>query len=264
MSSIPPKKQDTLFVSSFEKGLRVMAAFSEDHVDLSLSDLVERTGLDKSAVQRFANTLHVTGFLSKDPETRRFSPTIRYLELGSAYLWADPLIPLVTPKLIALSRSLGERINCARLVGQDVVYVVRVPTQHTTYAATIPGRRFPALNTACGRTMIASLPAAERARIVQTWPIVRHTPRTLLDRTVLGEELEQAAVDGYAVSVNQNILNEIAMAAPILDKSGYPVAAVQCSSTILKTSVEEMRQTIAPRLVEVANSIQPPRQDYPE
>ncbi|OZB09623.1 MAG: IclR family transcriptional regulator, partial [Marinobacter sp. 34-60-7] len=82
------KKQNTLFVGSLAKGLRLLRAFDETHTELSLGDLAQRTGLDKSAVQRLANTLHIEGMLDKDPITRRFRPSHAWLELAYAYYWS--------------------------------------------------------------------------------------------------------------------------------------------------------------------------------
>ena len=55
------KKQNTLYVGSLAKGLRLLRAFDESHTELSLVELAGRSGLDKSAVQRLANTLHIEG-----------------------------------------------------------------------------------------------------------------------------------------------------------------------------------------------------------
>lgn len=253
------EKQDTLFVGSLEKGLRVLAAFDERHTELGLSEIVEITGLDKSSAQRLANTLYKTGYLAKDAETRRFRPTIRYLELASAYLWADPLVQLAMPKLIELSHALGERVNCARLAGEDIIYIIRIPTQLTIFGGAVVGRRLPALSTSGGRAIVGSLPPEERETAVATWRLVAQTPRTLLDRSALAKELERVAADGYAITEHQNAINEIALAAPIYDASGRPVAAVQCSTSSLKVGEARMRAEIAPKIIEVANSIQIPR-----
>ena len=45
-------KQNTLYVGSLAKGLRLLRAFDEGHTELSLAELAQRTGLDKSATQR--------------------------------------------------------------------------------------------------------------------------------------------------------------------------------------------------------------------
>jgi IclR family pca regulon transcriptional regulator len=254
-TTLTRQKQDTLFVGSLEKGMRVLSAFGERHRTLGLMEIASLTGLDRSAVQRLANTLHKTGYLNKDPETRRYSPSLKFLELGNAYLWSDPLVQLAMPKLIELGRKLGERVNVARLVGNEIVYIIRIPTQLTSFGAMIAGRRLSALTTSSGRAMIACLSAAERSHAAETWPIAALTPKTTLDRAKIAAAIEDAAACGYGLTVSENILNEIGIAAPIVAADGRPMAAVQCSVSSLKWSIEKVRSDIAPHLIEVANSI---------
>ncbi|MBE0455746.1 MAG: helix-turn-helix domain-containing protein, partial [Roseovarius sp.] len=106
-------KQNTLYVGSLAKGLRLLRAFDESHSELSLSELAARTGLDKSATQRLANTLHIEGMLDKDPGTRRFRPSHAWLEMAYAYYWSDPLVGQAMPKLIQLSQELAQTVNLA-------------------------------------------------------------------------------------------------------------------------------------------------------
>lgn len=255
------EKQDTLFVGSLEKGMRVLSAFDEQHTALGLKELAALTGLDKSAVQRLTNTLHKTGYLNKDPQSRRYSPSLKCLELGNAYLWSDRLVQLAMPKLIELGRKLGERVNVARLDGQEIVYVIRIPTQLTSFGAMIAGRRLSALTTSSGRAMIACLNEAERRKAAATWPLRALTPKTTLDRAKIAAAIEDAVACGYGLTHSENILNEIGVAAPIVAGDGRPVAAVQCSISSLKWSIERVRSEIAPHLIEVANSIHLPTQE---
>ncbi|SOC06532.1 IclR family transcriptional regulator [Stappia indica] len=256
---MPREKQDTLFVGSLDKGLRVLSLFNEHHTVLGLTEIAELAGLDKSAAQRLTNTLHKTGYLNKDPESRRYSPSIKFLELGNAYQWADPLVQLAMPKAIELGRSLGERVNVARLAGQEIVYVIRIPTQLTAFGAMVAGRRLSALTTSSGRAMIARLSEEERKVAVATWPIKPLTPKTTTDRAKIGEAIEEAVAYGYGLTHSENIMNEIGIAAPIMSGDGRPVATVQCSVSSLKWSVERVRGELAPHLIEVANSIHLPR-----
>lgn len=255
--NLSKRTQDTLFVGSLEKGMRVLNAFDHNHTSMGLSEIAERTGLEKSAAQRLSNTLYKIGYLDKDPETRRFRPSLKFLELANAYWWADPLIQLALPKLIELGQRFHERVNLARLDGSEIVYVVRIPTQLTRFEAMIAGRRLPALTTSSGRTMIARLPAAERKKAVKSWPLIAMTAKTTMDRAKIAASIEEAATAGYCLTQSENMLNEIAIAAPILDHDGRPIAAVQCSVSSLKWSADKVRRDIAPRLIEVANSFNP-------
>ncbi|MCA1490726.1 IclR family transcriptional regulator [Sinorhizobium alkalisoli] len=252
------EKQDTLFVGSLEKGMRILSVFDERHSALGLTEIAALTGLDKSAAQRLTNTLHKIGYLNKDPESRRYRPSLKFLELGNAYLWSDPLVQLAMPKLIELGRKLGERVNVARLDGHEIVYVIRIPTQLTSFGAMISGRRLSALTTSSGRAMIACFAPEERKKAVETWPITALTSKTTLDRAKIAAAIEEAAACGYGLTQSENILNEIGIAAPILAGDRRPVATVQCSVSSLKWSIEKVRSEIAPHLIEVANSIHLP------
>ena len=250
-------KQNTLFVASLAKGLSIMKAFDENHTEMSLPELAERTGLEKSAVQRLANTLHLEGMLEKDPNTRRFRPSHAFLNLAYSYLWSDPLIPVAMPKLIDLSQELGETINLAEMSGDHIIYVSRLPCKRTYFAATVIGRRLPVLSTSSGRAMLGTHPKDLREKAVAEWSLRRFTPSTTLDREDIARSVEKAHVDGFAISRNQMILNEIGVAAPICGPSGKAFAAIQCSVSSFQWSEEEIQKKIVPLLLDTANAMGP-------
>ncbi|MDR6265660.1 MULTISPECIES: IclR family transcriptional regulator [Rhodobacterales] len=250
-------KQNTLYVASLAKGLRLLRAFDETHTDLSLPELAERTGLEKSAVQRLANTLHLEGMLDKDPATRRFRPSHAWLNLAYSYYWSDPLIPVAMPKLIDLSQELGETINLAEISGDHIIYVSRLPCQRTYFAATVIGRRLPVLSTSSGRAMLATRPDDVREQAVAEWSLRRFTPSTTLDREDIGRSVEKARLDGFAISRNQMILNEIGVAAPIPGPDGISHAAIQCSVSSFQWSEEDIQKKIVPLLLDTANAMGP-------
>ena len=250
-------KQDTLYVGSLAKGLRLLRAFDEGHSDLSLGELAQRTGLDKSGTQRLANTLHIEGMLDKDPVTRRFRPSHAWLEMAYAYYWSDPLIGQAMPKLISLSQDLCETVNLAEISGDHIIYVSRLPCKRTYFAATIIGRRLPALSTSAGRAILATFPEDERRRAVAEWPITPFTPNTTLDRAEIADRIEQAAGEGFAISTGQMILNEIGVASPIIGHDGRALAAVQCSVSAHTWTRESVVADLVPKLQDTANAISP-------
>lgn len=250
-------KQNTLYVASLAKGLRLLRAFDETHTEMSLPELADRTGLDKSAVQRLANTLNIEGMLEKDPVTRRFRPSHAWLQMAYAYYWSDALVPQAMPKLIDLSQRLGETINLVERSADHIIYVSRLPCQRTYFAATVVGRRLPALSTSSGRAMLATYDAATCYEAVATWPLRRFTPGTTLDRGEIAKSIERARQDGYSISHNEVILNEIAVAAPIAWPDGSARAAVQCSVSAFRWTEDEIRSRIVPVLLDTANAISP-------
>ncbi len=248
-------KQNTLFVSTLAKGLRILQAFDETHTSLSLTGLAQITGLDKSSVQRLANTLHLEGMLDKDPVTRRYRPSHAWLSLAYSYFWSDPLVARAMPKLIDLSQRLGETVNLAELSGDRIIYVTRLPCTRTVFAASVPGRTVPALPTSAGQVIIATFPPEERAAAIRDWHVKAHTRHTTIDRKTLAKQIEEAAKTGHAITTDQMILGEIGIACAICTPDGQSRAAIQCSVSSHHWDKARIRSEILPWLMDAANTL---------
>ncbi|MFX0546624.1 IclR family transcriptional regulator [Roseovarius sp. S1116L3] len=250
-------KQNTLFVSSLAKGLRLLHAFDETHTELSLAGLADLTGLDKSAVQRLANTLHLEGMLDKDPVTRRYRPSHAWLRLAYAYYWSDPLIARAMPKLIDLSQRLGETVNLAELSGTHIIYAARLPCTRTIFAASVPGRRVPVLSTSAGRAILATFPPDEAKAAIYNWPLEAHTPQTTMNRSIIADQIAVAREAGHVITHGQMILNEMGIACAIRGPDGRAWAAVHCSVSAHHWNDDRIRHEILPWLQDTANAISP-------
>ena len=257
-NSAPPRKQDTLYVSSLAKGLKLLKIFDRNHTELSLTELVKLSGMDKSAVQRLANTLAVEGFLNRDPVTKRFRPTHAWLGLAYAYYWSDHLVALAMPKLIELSQRLGETVNLAEISGTNIVYVTRLPCQRTNFEAMLVGRSLPALSTSPGQAILSTWAPEDVAEALENWPLRQMTARTTMDREELGRQITRTAERGFSLTEDQMILNEIGISAPIRGPNGIARASVQCSVSAFHWTIERVERELVPYLLDVANSITPP------
>lgn len=251
-------KRNAQLNSSLEKAALVMDAFLRPPHDYGLAEIVEITGLERSAAQRVLYTLHQAGWLMKDARARRFTPSIRFLEGAFAYLATDPLMIQASPHLISLARELGETVNLARLDGTDIVYVNRMPAHRAAFAATLPGRRIPALNTSSGRAILACRAEAEIRAACDSWPVGRFQEATLTDRDALFRAVMEAKAQGFAMAEEQVLVNELGLAAPIRDQAGQAIAALQVAVSNLRWTPSRLRAEIAPALVETSKAISPP------
>lgn len=250
-------KQNTLFVGSLAKGLRILRAFDETATELSLSEIAQRTGLDKSATQRLANTLHIEGMLDKNPKTRRFRPSHAWLRMAYAYFWSDPLVRLAMPKLIELSQHLGETVNLAEISGEHVLYACRIPGKSAHFSSTIVGRQLPALSSAAGHAILSTWHADDREQAINTWTITRMTAQTTMDRDSIRAAIEHATQQGFAETQGQAILGRTGIAAPIMGPDGVAHAALQCSFPSRLWPAKRIQDEALPYILEAANAIAP-------
>jgi IclR family pca regulon transcriptional regulator len=239
-------------VQSFARGLSVITAFDGDHPVMTLSEIATQTGLARATVRRFLHTLIELGYVATDGRAFRLTP--RVLELGYSYLAGLTLPEIAQPTLEALSRDVGESSSASVLDGDDIVYVVRVPTRRIMSATISIGTRFPAHATSMGRVLLAGLSDAELDEHLARLPTTAYTPETLTTPDRVREAVLIVRRQGWALVDGELEAGLRSVAAPILDRDGRVRAAVNVSAS-QATSLETMRERILPGLLEAAASI---------
>jgi len=245
-------RDSSLFVSSFEKGLRVLAAFGRERPSMGLRDLCAATGLDQSSVQRFAFTMHALGFLQKDPQTRRYSLTPRVLDLGFAYLQTSTLIESATPLLYEANAQCGEAMSLTEMLGTEVVYVARAPGRHAISVDVVLGTRLPAFAAASGRVFLAFMARDAAAAVIAQSDLRQLTPKTEADPARLLKLLEVVARKGYALAVEQVYCGDISAAVPVFGPSGTPVAALNVAVPTSRWTGRQVEARLVPLLKDTA------------
>jgi IclR family pca regulon transcriptional regulator len=242
------------FVQSLERGLAVIRTFDASHPELTLSEVAAATGVTRAAARRFLLTLAELGYVRSDG--RFFSLTPRVLELGYAYLSSQSLPEVAEPHLEALVAEVNESSSVSVLDREDVVYVARVPTSRIMTVAISVGTRFPAYATSMGRVLLAGLTDDELEAYLSRVRIQPLTSRTVTAVAGLRAELAKVRAQGWAL-VNQELEEGLrAVAAPIRDRSGAVVAAVNVSAHASRTSLEAMRRDLLPPLLTAARRIE--------
>ncbi len=245
----------TLFVNSLEKGLRVLEAFDDDHPTLGISEIAEVTGMDKSAAQRFSNTLHQLGYLEKSSSTRRYRPSRKLMKFSFTYLRHSHLAAIAVPRMIEAGGKHKTTVNLAEWEGLDIVYTIRIPHVTASYVATVPGRFAPVWRTAAGLCVLSRLPEEEVVEILDQAVFTDLLPTTMASVSEVLEALERARGQGFAITYGQSLAREISVAAPIVDHRGRPVGAIQLPVYTPNWSIEEAHEKLAPLAVEVARSV---------
>ena len=240
-------------VQSLERGLAVIRAFDAGHPELTLSEVARICDLTRAAARRFLLTLVDLGYVRTDG--RLFSLTPRVMELGYAFLSSLSLPEVAEPHLERLVAEVRESSSVSVLDGDDIVYVARVPTSRIMRVAINVGTRFPAYATSMGRVLVAALPDAEVDAYLRRVRLDRLTARTVPTIDALRAELGRVRDQGYAI-VDQELEEGLrAIAAPVRDRTGVVVGAINVSVQASRATVESMRQDLLPPLLAAAARI---------
>jgi DNA-binding IclR family transcriptional regulator len=219
-------QSSTLFVASVAKAFSVLEAFGGSRRYLSHAEISTLTGLDKSAAQRFANTLLQLGYLRKDPITRAFGLTPKALALGLSYLRAGGVAEPAAPFLREAARESDETVNLTQLDGTDIVYIGRIPSRHIISADLLVGTRYPAWCTAMGHAMLAHIDEEQARDILVRSNRIPYTAHTVTDLEQILAVIREARQAGFSFVADQIYLGDFTVAAPIFGPSHEPIAAL--------------------------------------
>ncbi|MBU4527149.1 MAG: IclR family transcriptional regulator [Desulfomicrobium sp.] len=247
--------QPPVLASTLERGMRVLALFRDNHAPLSLTEISDLAGLEKSAAQRLTYTLHALGYLDRDDKTRRYRPGLRMLDLAYAYLIHDRLLERALPHMIETSRQVRATVNLGVLDRHEIVYKARIPYSTLAYDATLIGVRQPGAVTAIGQVMAAFSPPDVLEALLSEGMPDPSTPFTCRDEDVVRARVEQARSDGYVISVQQLMLQEIVVAAPVTGVNRHAVAAIGMAVYMPDWDEERVRTELVPAITQAARTI---------
>jgi IclR family pca regulon transcriptional regulator len=245
----------SLFVQSVAKAIQVLRVFDGTRRHLSLAQIAQIAGLDRSAAQRFTHTLQQLGYLAKDPQTRLYELTPRTLEFGYSFIRSSDLVERAMPYLLHLSKETEETTNLTLLDDLDIVFVSRFMSRHGLGTDVIIGTRLPAFCTAPGLAMLAHVEDAAAAAIVDRSERRAFTPHTVVDKDAILTRLERVRQTGYALACEQIYIGDISVAAPVIGPSGHAIAALSVAVSTARWTVVKAEETLPPLVVAAAAAI---------
>ena len=128
---------------------------------------------------------------------KRYTLTPRVLELGFAWLSAQPLFGVGEPIAKQLAERLNETVSIGTLDIPDVVYVVRALSSRALHLRLGPGTRIPAHTSSMGIILLGTLEPSQLAAFFKQWPRRRYTDRTPVEESEVRALIQAAGRDGF-------------------------------------------------------------------
>ena len=242
-------------VKSVIKALRLMEVFDAENPALSIRQLSERCGMDRSATQRFVHTLIQLGYLQRNHDTQLIEPSVRVLDIASNFLHAHPLVDKARPYLLNLGKETEGSVSLTVMDGHDVIFLSRILSRNMLDTDITIGSRLPIYCTAPGLAMLSRLDPEQARFLLEQAALKPHTPNTVWQVPNIMARLERFREQGYALSVEEYFLSDISLAAPILDRSNQPRAAVSISMSLTRKVPEHVEQELSGLLIATARQL---------
>jgi IclR family transcriptional regulator, KDG regulon repressor len=222
-----------------DRALNILLCFSVQTPELSMTQIAEQVGLNKSTVHRLLATLERKRFVERDPVTSRYRPGIRLLQMAYLTQQNNDLPRIALPFMRELGETHRETVDLSILDDTDVLYTEVVESPQRVRLAASKGQRLPAFCTASGKAILAFMPT-EKVKSILERGMLAYTQYTCSNPEDLLKDLAMAKRDGFSISIQEYEEGINAVAAPIFDAGGHPIASIAIAGPAYRLDQEKL------------------------
>lgn len=218
-------------VKSLSKAMRILSCFTLEDPEISLADISRRLDIPKNTALNILRTLELYGMVTRTAPSMNYRLGYNIMHLNYCVQSSIPAIRTAFPVLEHLQQITGKTIYLTTHINGRVFYLDVIHQNQRIFSYSSSGRFQSMHNTGCGKAMMAFLPAEQIHQIIKDYGLPGNTIYTITSADALMEELDLTCRRGYAIDNQEDTLGISCIAAPILNKQGYPTAAVSVSGT---------------------------------
>ncbi len=250
ISMTTPVRHDEVHV--LIKSMNLLVCLAE--APLSVVELSEKTGVTKPTVYRILNTLESGGFVVRDSKHRKYVLGPALIGLGRATRNSGELITHVRPSLRELREKYNETVNLGVLSHGKVIYLDTLESAQKVRVTVPMTIKNNAHTTALGRTILAAMPEESAMKIIDEVYEELGSHSKFQSQEEFMATLRKSRIRGYAIDNGDDALGHRCIAAPLLNSSGTPIAAISLSAPTSRLSPDKFEE-IGQDLISVCSAL---------
>lgn len=239
------KNEESVYrVQSLERALDILDCFTFQNREMSLSEVVKLTKLNKTTAKRLLSNFTYRGYLQQDLNTKRYQLGLRLFELGGIVFSSFSLRKAAAHPMTHLQNETEATILLGVMMEDQLVYVDKREGLGMIRISSDIGWRRPLHYGMLGMVLMAYLRPEKAKEIFKRNPMKTHTPHSITDWDAFSLRLEQIRKDGSVVETEEAVEGIIGIAAPIRDFSREVAAALGVALPISQSSEKEIRRIV--------------------
>jgi DNA-binding IclR family transcriptional regulator len=222
-----PDQNKTIYrVQALERAMDILECFSFQNRELSLTDLVNCTGLNKTTVKRLISNLTTRGYLQQEHQSKKYQLGMRLFEMGAIVFSSFSLRQAAAYPMTKLQSESGATVLLGVSMEGQLVYVDKREGDGMIRISSDIGWRRPLHYGMLGMVLMSSMDSKDVKRILTESPLEAHTSFSITDEDAFSLRLEQIRDQGYILEEEEAVEGLFGIAAPIRDYSRQVVAAL--------------------------------------
>jgi DNA-binding IclR family transcriptional regulator len=211
------------------KTMKVLLAFTVEDTALGFAELQVRTGLPKATLHRLIGDLVGARLLERVNGRYRLSRLV--FELGMRASVERTLLEVAIPFLEELYERTHETVHLGVREGHEVVYVAKMGGHRQATSPSRLGGRMPLHATAIGKALLAWAPGPVQDEVLAE-RLRRCSPRTIVNRAVLRQQLHDVVERGVAFEYEESAVGITCVAAPVLGVHDEVLAGISVTGPV--------------------------------
>ncbi len=238
----------------FNKMTAVLNCFTRARGQLTVSDIVEETGLPRTTIHRIVASLRDVGMLDQDGRRQTYRLGLQMFYFGSVVIANLDLNRHAHPHVLALHQLTGEVVHLHIFDGSQMVCIEREEMSENRLTTLTTIEASATYCTSVGKAFLAFQDSRLIARIAAEEELKPRTPNTITTLAALEAELAEIRVKGFAVDDEESELGIRCVGAPIRDSRGRVFASISVSGTSDRMPLSRIHG-LAPAVMQTAAEI---------
>lgn len=219
-------------VPTADRVLQVLAVLAQHGKSMPAAELMERTGLARSTLYRQLARLKRWGFVLESDGF--YAPGPLSLQLALGFDLASHLVRQARPDMVDLAQQSQESVGLIVAVNDQAICLDMVESQHSLRCSFEKGRSVPLRAGASAKCVLAHLPEAVRAAVLDSqWG--EGTP----ERDAAQRESDAIRKAGFAMTAGEVDPGVWGCSVPLFGASRQSVGAITLMAPIVRASGQE-------------------------
>jgi DNA-binding IclR family transcriptional regulator len=230
--------------ASLEKAIDILNYFYSENQAFSAQEISGRLSIPLSTTYKYLDVLLKKGFLSKDPDTKKFFLGLTIFKMGNLVAAKIKPIDVAMRHMNDLASLSGETVTLTMVLGWDSLCVEKIESHRRIKLSVARGDTLPLHAGGSSKILLAYQEEAFVDAMIKNVALVALTENTITDPVRLKNELKLIRERGYAFSDSEVDHGATSAAAPIFDAKGRLVAGISVAGPGERINAEKARNLI--------------------
>ena len=194
-------------IAALTRALQVLKLFDEDSKRMTLTELSQKAGINKSSMLRILTSFEAEGFIRYDTDRKQYSLGIEIFKLANTAYEFVGIQELAYPYVRNAVEETGLIGHLGAVEDGHVVIISKVWPKSMTDTLVMQSRIggvVPMHCTGVGKVLAAFSDHEQLERMLALCDFHRYTDKTLCSREALLPVLQQVRAQGYAVNSEEH------------------------------------------------------------